>query len=331
MPTSELPLLRTSERSDFKRCPQKWVWAWRYGLRQKAVVADHFWFGIGMHRVMEHRYCGPGLKRGRQPLKVWRDWVNGEIAYVRTLPDPDNDPEPVWVEAGQLGEAMIGAYLDKYGKDERWHVISVEQTFQRIVRKRASRVALLRYAGTFDLVAIDLETGHIWLWDHKTAGYISTRHLPMDDQAGSYWAFAAEVMVELGLLKAGQQIAGILYNFLRKSLPDERPTNELGQALNKDGTVSKRQPTPLFLREEVWRTSKERATQIERIRGEGMVMQMMRRGEIPVWKTPTKDCSWCSFRDMCELHENGDDWEAYRDAKFVSLDPYAAHRPSTAE
>jgi hypothetical protein len=58
-------------------------------------------------------------------------------------------------------------------------------------------------------------------------------------------------------------------------------------------------------------------------------MNAMRRGELPVYKNPTMDCSWdCAFFQMCELHEQGPGWEDFRDAVFTTQDPYADHRKS---
>src|SRR6185312_16331911 len=93
------------------------------------------------------------------------------------------------------------------------------------------------------------------------------------------------------------------------------------------GEVSKTQPNVLFHRETVWRTRSERRTQIERIQDEVLQMNLVRNGTLRPTKNPTSDCSWdCPFFEMCQLHEAGDDWQAFRDAAFVRADPYADHR-----
>src|SRR5438874_2584125 len=73
-PVEGLPLLRTSERGSFRRCPQRWWWGTVEGLspRESAIP---LWFGTGWHLIMAHHYCGPGKKRGKTPLKVWREYV----------------------------------------------------------------------------------------------------------------------------------------------------------------------------------------------------------------------------------------------------------------
>lgn len=332
-PLPALPIVRTSERKDFRRCPQRWVWGWRNGLRRPGHTANAFWFGIGVHQVLAHWYCGPGTKRGRNPLKVWRDYVGEEISYVKTLPDAASgvDGEPVWVEARALGEAMLTLYFDTYGKDPTWHVIAPEQTFQMTV-PNAEGGPMAIYAGTFDLVYRDLEDELIRLGEHKTAKDIVTGHLSIDDQAGGYWAVATDTLRHQNLIGPKDALAGITYNFLRKKLPDPRPQDDDGYYLNKDGTVSKVQPAPLLVRENVDRSRHERQTQIRRIQAEARNMQAMRKGLLPVYKNTNERCQWdCSFFDMCQLHEAGNNWQDYRDAMYVVRDPYADHRKSAAE
>lgn len=242
----------------------------------------------------------------------------------------DNWREDKYIEAGELGTAMLAGYIELYGNDDHWSVIAPETPFQIDIPSRTGNTTLVTYAGTFDLVYRDLKDGKVKLSEHKTAKVISTSHLPLDDQAGSYWAVASQVLAHSGAMKEGEAIEAITYNFLRKSLPDERERNTEGKYLNKNGTVSKVQPAPLFLREEVYRSPRERASQIERIANEARWMNVIRSGKAPPLKTPTRDCSWdCAFYEMCMLHERGgDDWKQYRHSMFNVRDPYADHRKS---
>ena len=228
------PHIRTSERKDFKRCPQKWQWAWRQGLRPKIEKPGALWFGIGMHLVLQHRYRYVGKKRGGNLLKVWRDYVGDTEAII--FGENFGDDRDDFYDAKALGEEMIGNYLDLYGLDDRWHVLSAEQIFQLPIpdpRKRYKGDTLAIYNGTFDLVALDEEgDDSVWLWDHKNMKQISTTHLQLDDQAGAYWAVAGDVLAQQGLIKPGMKLDGILYNFLRKSKADTRPTNAEGLVTN---------------------------------------------------------------------------------------------------
>jgi len=54
--SNRVPILRTSERRSFKRCPQQWAWAWRQGLRPNGFTANALWFGSGIHLALAERY-----------------------------------------------------------------------------------------------------------------------------------------------------------------------------------------------------------------------------------------------------------------------------------
>jgi len=92
------------------------------------------------------------------------------------------------------------------------------------------------------------------------------------------------------------------------------------------GDISADQSTDNFLRYFVPRTPKERQRQIVRISEEARVMAEVRGGRLPVLKTPTKDCPWCKFFDLCELDESGGDTEYFIETAMKTFDPYADHR-----
>lgn len=368
------PHLRTSERVAFKHCIASHQWRYRDGLVPRTRRPDALWFGTGIHLALQHRYSKPGLARGKNVLGVWRDYVGDEVAVIGVDPGTYDVDAEKYVNAKELGEEMLGAYLDKYGMDERWWVISAEQTFELPIPMpltlagawtpvRKPGEPLTYYNGTFDLVARDQE-GYdtLWLWDHKTAATINTDHLSLDDQAGSYWAVAGDVLAAQGLVEKGDKIEGILYNYLRKGKRDQRPVNAAGLATNKPlkahyiealrpfnaiplkptmdslaaaadslsievlGDVSKVQPAALFHREIVARTRKERRTQIRKIQDEALHIAAVDARLLPVTKTPTTKCKFCPFFNMCELQDSGDDWTTWRDQEYTTQDPYADHR-----
>lgn len=381
---TDIQHLRTSERRSFKECPQKWQWAWREGLTLRRVYPDARWFGTGIHLALAERYKYRGLRRGRDVLKVWRDYVNGEVVKIRAEAN-DETPEAEWYDAQELGEIMLGGYLDLYGKDERWYNVAVEQTFEVLIpdpRPPRTRVGsgfgplvedvprgpLVIYNGTFDGVRRDeWNEGALWLWENKTAAQIRLTHLSLDDQAGSYWAIAPDWLNAQGIKFSGK-FDGIMYDFLRKGKPDvDRTRDEQGRIRNKPtkqhyihaiaegsrvivdekwtltaleqlanklkltvyGDVSKMQGSPLFVREEVWRTYAERKTQIKRIQNEALNMEAMRTRQLPLYKSPGMNtCGGCDFKNMCELHEQNADWKEFRAEMYDVRDPYADHRKS---
>jgi hypothetical protein len=328
----KVPILRNSERTTFRRCPQKWWWAYREGLVGKYEQANALWFGTGVHAALAQWYRR-GRGRGLRPDVAWAQWVADDIREIRTAISQDFQ-EDVFVDARQLGEAMLLGYREKFGIDEDWDVIATEQAFQvEIPDPDKPGKVLVVLVGTFDGVFRDRSDGEIWLMEHKTAKQISLGHLELDDQAGTYWMVAASVLQDQGVLDKGKQIAGIRYNYLRKGMPDPREEDSRGRKLNKDGSISKVQPSPLFVRHDVERGPRERVRQLEKIQDEAIWMREIRRGRLPIIKNADWTCHWqCPFYEMCQLHEHGDKgWETYRDAMYTRRDPYADHRKSAAE
>lgn len=299
------------------------------GLLSKYESPDALWFGIGVHIALAKWYR-PGLKRGPHPAKTFAEWCAGEIREIRAALPVDYEwyDEPKYEGARDLGVAMLEGYVDEYGKDQDWFIISTEQTFRVRVTHEGQVVAI--FASAWDGVFRDLRDGRIYLLEHKTATQIMTAHLVLDDQAGSYWAVAGSVLRAKGVLKPGEEIAGIQYNFLRKSMPDDRPVNEEGLSLNQNGTVSKRQPAPRFERPEpIERSPAEQKTQMLRMANEVVVMEAMRTGQIPIYKNTGRHCVQCPFFTMCTLHERGGDaWKTVMAAEYIQRDPYGEKRKS---
>jgi hypothetical protein len=316
----DLPVIRTSERAAAKRCVWRWWQEYRMGWQPKAKQADALWFGIGIHEALAKWYL-KGKRRGPHPADTFDAWCGDEIAYARSYLD-DNFEEPVWYEAKDLGVAMLEGYVDHWGKDSQWSIIATEQPFAVTITSHGRPVAVFR--SRWDGVLRDLRTGKVYLLETKTAQAVDTAYLELDDQAGSYWAVATLLLRKAGILKPGEEIEGIQYNFLRKKMPDERPRNKQGLYLNKDNTVSKVQPAPLFVRPEpILRSAKECATQLQRIADEVEVMNAYRRGDLPLIKTPTKDCPRCPLWGPCQLHERGSDsYLTVLESNYIQVDPY---------
>lgn len=371
---ARVPILRTSERRAFKRCIWRWWKSYRQGLVPIGTTSDALWFGTGVHIALAEWYKGPGKKRGPYPSETFARWAEGELRYIKTRERNRNGVDTLIEEklepARDLGIIMLEGYLKEYGTDPMWDIIAPEHSGQIDVMDPNEVEKLLTiYAFTYDLVYRCLECGRIKLGEHKTCASIQTDHLPLDDQAGSYWSIASQELAQSGLIEKGERIAGIEYNFLRKARPDPRPRNGNGHALNKptkqdaidaltaagilydtkatgeklmafaaeklitvEGKVSKVQPSPLFAREFVKRTAKQRAQQIRRIQDEALHMAYVREGYLPIIKNPTFNCQWdCDFYNLCLLDEAGGDTKDYQESMYQVRDPYADHRKSTEE
>lgn len=322
-------MLRTSERSSFKKCRQQWWWSYVDQLKprhERTALA----FGTLAHRVLELRYK-KGRKRGPHPAKiakkVWAEYLaaGGEEFTLRI----GNDD----IDAGEFLVHMFENYYDEYGDDERYEVIASEHTFAVDVFHPKSGKFLFTYVGTIDGVWRDLHTDKIVFAEHKTGAGLDPFGAPiyLDEQQAAYWAYGPIWLEHQGILKPGEKIDHVLYNRLRKGKRDERPRNEQGHYLNQNGTVSKNQGTPLFKREIVLRTEAERAKTMRRVLNEFREMQMVKSGRLAVYKSPDRHCGYCSFRDMCEVEESGEDWEALRDGTMKIWNPYDDHEMEDLE
>jgi len=351
--------IRNSERRCYKRCPQRWYWTYVRGL--KAIrVANPLWFGQLIHIALAEWYR-PGLKRGPHPADTFLDVIK-ENRLIR-VPKIENEKDEIeYIQAKELGLSMLSNYVDFYGTDPQWFVIATERKFEYRIRKLNSSGSkeTFIYTGTVDGIVRHTETGMGRILEHKTAASINSSHLPLDDQAGSYWAVSKRILRDID---DSLKMEGIEYNFLRKALEDNRPKNKRGLYCNKPnkddynraftnarikvnvkkttvnelervaienniivlGAESKSQPPPLFERFFVFRSLEERITQLKRIKTEAWFIEQSRLGNIPLYKNPTHDCSWdCPFFRVCQLDEQGasDDVEDFIKASFRIGDPY---------
>jgi len=326
-----VPIISNSERNTFGRCPQRWWWAYVENLQAKTKPADALWFGVGVHEALAEWY-DEGFERGQVPSVTFRNWVGDEIRFIKAnYADHDREwfEEPVYLDAKDLGIAMLDEYINLYEDDPDWEIIAIEQPFELELVRDGKVVAI--FIGIFDGVAINHKLGIIVLLEHKTAGSIKTAHLPLDNQAGSYFAAATIVLRHQGILGKRELIEGVQYNFLRKSKPDTRPRDEHGRALNKNGSVSKVQPTKAFVREFVDRSPREVTSQLVRLTDEVVLMNLVREGKLPVIKIINDMCPYCPFYAMCVMHERGGNaWKDFKKSQYTKRPP-SPLRKSAAE
>lgn len=312
-----LRLVRNSEVQAYKRCRLRWWWGWVRKL-QPSTSQPALRFGGLVHGALENYYI-PGRKRGPHPAKTFTELYERELEeYARFGVYSDDQ----WVEAGELGVDLLENYVDEYGPEKNIEIIAPEMPFKVTVRHPKTDKPYFAAVGKLDAPYINHDNGRLGIIDHKTAASISTKQYSLSEQGSHYWAFAPEFFHRKGILKRGQKLSHILFNFLRKAKRDDRPRNEQGHYLNKDGTVSLRQPPPHFLRHPVWRGEKDREELRTRLTNTVWEMDQVRKGRLPIYKTPSYDCPQCPFFDACELHESGADHEELLKMTMEKWDPY---------
>jgi hypothetical protein len=328
--TDELPILRNSEVGEHERCKQRWYWGYVEGRRSRRVPTA-LWLGQGIHLALAEYYKFKGTQRGPHPAETFADWAKGEKKNVY-LRDEEDAAEKV--DAVELGIIMLQGYVEHWGSETWKHVLAREQTSRLTIPNPKTHKPIVTSVGTFDLVYKDLRysTPTNWLEEHKTTVDTTVSHLSLNPQASTYWLHASAVLDDLGLIPHGALLDGMMFNFLRKAKPDERAKDEKGRALNKDGSISKVQPKPLFFRHPVPRTAAHRNETARRLALQSWEIEQRRAGKLPIHKNATKDCAWdCVFHGICELHEAGQDWEEVAKYEFTRGDPYEVYRKSTSE
>lgn len=291
-----------------------------------------------MHQALAVRYK-PGIRRGPHPRITFERLYEEDLKLVakETKRSPrEIEDDGGWGEHAELGVDMLDNYIDRYGTDEQYKVIVTEFPFQRLVYRDTE--PWFWYVGVLDGVWQDRVSGRFLIPDHKTTRAINLRYLKLDDQATAYWTWGVDALLEAGMIPNNTlPLHGMLFNFMRKAKKDTRPQDKEGRYLNKDMTVSQKQPSPYHHRELVLRDWTERDNARRRVMEEMLSMEGIRqladaqqngRDMIPgaPFKNPGQfTCPGCWLFDICELHEIGADWRELASLTTKSWDPYAQH------
>ena len=326
-------VIRTSDRSSFKRCRRRW--AWTSGLKENLTTKanpSYFWIGTGGHFAMEDFH---GINYYGHPVEAFRAYLAAckmtQHKYGMGLPDD-------WEEQTAMAEGILENYLiwgqnrDLY--ETAWiddtpaveitaHIpIPVEPPpgFDRVV-----------YQFTLDrLVIIE---GEYWILDWKFYKQFSQGDLEYDQQLSAY-IWAAQATFEFPI--AG----GILHEFKKKlpAPPKILATGRLSTSSTQSTTHGLYREALLEIygdiakapvanmkclnelaaresedRDDFIRRSKTRRTELQlRATGTQILMEAedMCNPDLPLYPNPTRDCSWdCGLREICLMVDRDDDWQ----------------------
>jgi len=294
-------------------------------------------FGDLVHQALAAYYL-PGRKRGQLPAGTFLHLYEAQIEQHKR--EGFNVwADDAWQEAGELGVTMLERYVKEWeDRDKQYQVIQSEIQFRWPIRPARGAKPIGIYVGTIDGLWKDLtKTKRPYLFaEHKTASAINIDGLALDEQAGAYWTYGPAYMTRAGLFDHPEEIDCIMYNFLRKAKPNpEKKYDDMGRVLNKDGSISKSQPAPYFARESIFRDKVDRQNVHKRVVEQAREIALARDGKIAVYKVPgpwhNPNCRGCSFRDMCELHETGNNWKAMAQSEYEFWEPYEPHEIESDE
>lgn len=310
----------------YKRCPRKWYWAWRKGYVPRANSFGALELGTWAHSAWEAWYGKGYARNGVLADHLWSA-AEDAIGVAQANSAPEHVLDTAW-ELAALGQHMMQAYEKHYGTDPDIDVIGAEIPLEFSLGEGMIHILkpdmLFRYRGQ--------SRREFWLMENKTASSLNgrTAHLKIDDQARPYGAMAELALKNAGILGKADTIAGILYNYTRKALPDLRNVNEKGEALNKNGTVSARQPAPMFARHKLTMTNRQKAIALQRIKLEAVeltaVTRLLRAGNMSLETlnfTPHHSCPrFCQFFALCEALETGADISNMERTMYRRENPY---------
>lgn len=254
----DLPLVRNSERSDFKGCPKKWDWRWNQGLVPAMPKQDARWFGTQWHLLWATVYTPPegqdGFTRAiTKPSEIHALWDDLTAnAYTSVSGDPffDDDQEKEWNDACELGHIMIDGQLAEWNLDPAFEVLMPEQRFKMLVPYNERQIKRLTNKGTIGTprnIGILHGTYDMAIRDHTdskpipkildwktTSARTNDKQLNKDDQTGTYLSTGTVSLRSLGLIKPDEAVEYMIFSFARKAKPPpDRTVDEQGRVRNK--------------------------------------------------------------------------------------------------
>lgn len=307
----------------FNRCQKQYAYKYIELLEPKRKSRP-LYLGSWIHSCLEFYYKEGDWKKGHAPfVEDWNKLFDEEKTALQTRGHQKLPPLP------EVVERIMRSYLWYY-KDDGWKPYMVEQLLEVETPLRINGKRFV-FKGRLDLIVED-EEGLLWLIDHKSAGSIPepTSFHAMDPQLMLYpWAAKIQYNIE---------IAGVIYNYV-KSKPPSIPK------LNKDGSISKRKyssdyPTLVrFLKQsgyeprdfiDVLRPLARKSPFLRRYRlpREPQVTKEILLDTLSVVKridetkrftrNITRDCTMCSYHDLCRSELNGFDTSMMREQNFTT-------------
>jgi hypothetical protein len=314
--------IRTHERIDYKRCQLKWYWHWRMGLVPMARSYGDLDLGRWTHAALAAWYSGD---RDNKLVDVFNKVVSDDM---NTQPNNLMEYQKEKIsELAQLGMEMMLGYQRHYHHNDA-DVIPVKCE----VPLKFKLAPGLTYGMTLDMVFCD-PFGRVWIMEHKTAKSINRTWLPLAEQTLAYIALSERCLVDSGLFTSTTSLHGIMYNFIRKTRMDSRQHNDQGLALNKNGTVSKRQVVDSFVRVPIRIPTLGKIDTLNRLAHEcGEIAEatlMSRVGDKDAsnfLSTPHTSCTRCDYFTLCLNRTYGGNVRDLIKKMYRVVDPYTYTR-----
>lgn len=359
----------------FLRCKRLWNWQslMRRGLQPAGMPAPLF-LGQGVHVALDAYYSAPPDDRTAGLLiNAFDNWVDARSERMKKQTGPLWRSEKEMIdEMYELGTGMLLHYaLWAEKRDKRWEFLATERKFvlPMPVPKEATRGRgysdlcrngmymsggewysnKLSYAGRFDGVVRDVETGKLYLMEFKTSRSLHNMRWTYRGMQSTAYVWAANQMVEE--LTDGQcesPIDGIMYRVLLKKIPQSpKPLVNGGYSQAKNQKTSfeyfkycldkiaereNRDPHDLYVENEnilrylhqsgneffdekiLDRTPQQIDSTMRCLYHTGKTMA---DPNVAIFPQPGFHCSWCAFETPCSVAEVGGDYEGILEVEYA--------------
>lgn len=218
-----------SELDTYRQCPLKHHWAYKERWRRPVEETSALAKGSLWHLVLEEHY-GVLAKGGSVDESI--------NAVQHLLMDTKTGQQ---TETQELIQWMYEGYVAKWGADDEWEIVGIEEAFELPLRDPEGNTTPYFIKGKIDLVVKDRNTGKLWVVDHKSGANLpSTMDLEIDDQFGLYsWAMKQQGTPVIGAIHNAARTTrnqADLPNYTGKSQPQSLDQRHLRTYLNRSET-----------------------------------------------------------------------------------------------
>lgn len=312
-----MAIIHVTERQTFKACRRQWKYQYQEHLVPIREESGALWVGRGVHYALAAYY------RKEDALAALDEWLG--IKLAERAEATNNAPlDEKLSEAITLMKGMVERYIEYAKQNDTWEVVAVEQPFSVKIPTTHGRLE-----GTLDMVV--RRNGRLWVVDHKTfAQFADPDQLELDDQMTAYLWLVKQIFHETP--------AGAIYNQLRKALPRQPMLLASGTRLSKDKSIDttpeiylqaildhgfdpddyqdileKISANKFFHRELIARNPSELKNFERNLIDE---YRQMTTKNAPLYPSPSRDCLWCDYRNLCKSENENGDTQSLKDRLF---------------
>ena len=224
--------IHVSDVKAYLRCRRQWNWssALRGNLEPKKTPI-YFLQGRGIHWSLATYH-----ETGEHPAEVYKRFMtqvlDEEEAAMGFLYRSIKQER---ADQMNIGIGMLNNYMDWVNSPERpddvWETVATELDFSIPVLNPHGQVSSrIIFEGTLDGIMRHRESGTLWIREYKSIGREPNAEHLKNDLQNTLYAHAVQTLL-------GEPVAGVMYRFLRKSVPE--PPERL-----KKGTFSKSKAQP---------------------------------------------------------------------------------------